>query len=78
MPDGGVKLVAAYKDNVRGDANGDGRVTNADALAIYRYIFNPRIYPVDTEVSDLNADGIVTVLDILIIFRHIFDPTLPL
>ena len=30
---------------IPGDVNGDGYVTNADVLMIYRYIYNPELYP---------------------------------
>ena len=33
-------------DIILGDVNGDGEVTNADVLAIYRYIYNPELYPI--------------------------------
>ena len=35
-------------DIILGDVNGDGVVTNADVLAIYRYIYNPELYPLPT------------------------------
>ena len=33
---------------ILGDVNGDGEVTNADVLMIYRYIYDPELYPLPT------------------------------
>lgn len=71
-----VKLVATYKDLILGDVNEDGQVTNADVLCIFRYIYNPVVYPVDLEVGDVTHDGEITNADVLMIFRHIFSPAL--
>ena len=35
-------------DIILGDVNGDGVVTNADVLVIFRYIYNPELYPLPT------------------------------
>ena len=35
-------------DIILGDVNGDGVVTNADVLIIFRYIYNPELYPLPT------------------------------
>lgn len=59
-----------------GDVSGDGLVTNADVLAIYRYIYNAELYPLDVTVGDVNGDGYVTNADVLAIFRYIYNPEL--
>jgi hypothetical protein len=38
-------------DLILGDADGDGEVTNADLLLIYRYIYNKELYPLPTICS---------------------------
>lgn len=35
-------------DIILGDVDGDGQVTNADVLMIFRYIYNPELYPLPT------------------------------
>ena len=59
-----------------GDINGDGAVTNSDVLAIFRYIYNPELYPTAANVADVNCDGAVTNSDVLAIFRNIYNPEL--
>ena len=61
---------------VLGDVNGDRLITNADVLQIYRYIYNPELYPLNVEVGDVNGDGYVTNADVLAIFRYIYNPGL--
>ena len=59
-----------------GDVDGDDQVTNADVLEIYRYIYNPVLYPLDVSVGDVDKDGLVTNQDVLLIFRYIYNPVL--
>ena len=40
---GGTVSIMEY---VLGDVNFDGYVTNADVLKIFRYIYNPELYPI--------------------------------
>ena len=63
-------------DILFGDVNGDGMVTNADVLEIYRHIYNPELYPVNAIVVDVNKDGIITNADVLAIYKYIYNPTL--
>ena len=56
-----------------GDVDGDGFVTNADVLMIYRYIYNPELYPLDVNVGDVDRDGSVTNADVLMIYRYIYN-----
>ena len=59
-----------------GDVNGDGDITNEDVLLIYRYIYNPDLYPLNNKIADVNQDGSVTNEDVLLIFRYIYNPDL--
>ncbi len=60
-----------------GDANGDGKITNADVLEMYRYIYNSTTYPIDyPEIADANFDGDITNADVLVLFRYIYNPRL--
>ena len=65
-----------FKKTLLGDVDGDDQITNADVLEIYRYIYNPALYPLDVSVGDVNKDGVVTNEDVLLIFRYIYNPTL--
>lgn len=58
-----------------GDANGDERITNADVLKIYRYIYDRESYPIEAvALADVNGDGSITNADVLSIYRFIYDP----
>jgi hypothetical protein len=71
--DGAVKVF----DQILGDANGDGDISNADALIIFRYIYNPTLYPIPQLLAaDVDGDGYVTNADVLEIFRYIYNPVL--
>ena len=60
-----------------GDVNMDGVVSNTDILILYKYIYNPLLYPIDHEVlGDTNQDGAINNADILNIYKHIYDPEL--
>ena len=50
MPLSAEKIIAKTPagDIILGDVDGDGAVTNADVLMIYRYIYNPALYPLPT------------------------------
>ena len=69
-----VEIAEGY---MLGDVNGDSDVTNADALVIFKYIFNPALYPIENfEAADVNRDGDISNADVLAIFKYIFDPKL--
>ena len=58
-----------------GDADGTGAITNADALAIFRYIYDAATYPLAAPAAaDVDGNGAVTNADVLAIFRYIYDP----
>ena len=49
-------------DIILGDVNGDGEVTNADVLAIFRYIYNPELYPLPTLCEHSYGDWTIDTL----------------
>lgn len=53
---------------VKGDANGDGKVTPADASAILKY--NVGLVQIDEKAADFNGDGAVTPKDASDILKH--------
>ena len=64
-------------DYILGDANGDGDISNADVLVIFRYIYNADLYPIPQHAAaDVNGDGEISNADVLCIFRYIYNPAL--
>lgn len=73
-PETSVEEAGKYK---LGDVNGDGKITSLDLLKIFKYVFNPSVYPLTTpEAADVDHDGDVTNADVLVLFKHIYNPTL--
>ncbi len=62
-----------FPDYIRGDVNGDGEVTDADAIHLLFHVLMPSAYPVTVDV-DYNADGIVTDADAIYLLFHVLMP----
>jgi len=58
---------------IRGDMNGDGQVTDADALYLLRHTLFSDRYPID-QPGDVNGDGQVTDADALYLLRFTLFP----
>ena len=58
-----------------GDMNGDGMITDADALHLLRYVLFPDLYPINQD-GDMNGDGMVTDADALHLLRYVLFPDL--
>ena len=73
----GASSLVTVVEGALGDANGDGGITNADALSIFRYIYSAELYPLDVPAAaDVNGDGNVSNADVLAIFRYIYNAEL--
>ena len=64
------------REGLLGDVDSDGYITNADVLAIYKYIYNAQLYPLDETLGDVDKDGYVTNADVLAIYKYIYNPNL--
>lgn len=58
---------------LRGDMNGDGLVTDADAIYLLYHTFFPEDYPL-TQDGDFNGDNAVTDADAIYLLYHTFFP----
>lgn len=55
-----------------GDANGDGFVNNSDVTAIYNYLTDSTVYPLNSfRSADTNNDGIVDFTDAVNIYNYL-------
>ena len=58
---------------VRGDFDGNGAISSADALYLLHYRFYPEEYPVN-QSGDVNGDGRVNVDDAIYLLNYFFYP----
>ena len=58
---------------IRGDVNGDGYVTNEDAIYLLRHTLMPGRYPIN-QSGDMNGDSYVTNKDAIYLLRHTLMP----
>lgn len=59
-------------DAAYGDVNGDGEITAADALLVYRFVNgNAELNETQQIKADVNGDGDITAADALMIYRYI-------
>ena len=58
---------------IRGDVNGDGYVTNKDAIYLLRHTLMPGRYPIN-QSGDMNGDSYVTNKDAIYLLRHTLMP----
>ena len=62
-----------YADRfVRGDVNGDGRITISDVVYMINYLFGGGSAPDPLELGDANCDGIVDVADVVYLISYLF------
>lgn len=61
--DGSVSFKFMGGDLIRGDVNGDGIVTVADANAVVNFYLGLSVASFDREAADMNGDGEITIAD---------------
>jgi len=66
-----VRLVRGGK-YLRGDANGDKRVTISDVVYIVNYLFRGGPAPAPFLAGDVNCDGAVTITDVIYLINYLF------
>lgn len=59
-----VLATSAIAEGIKGDANGDGRVSVTDITAIASYILGDTPANFDIQMADVNGDGRISVTDI--------------
>ena len=69
-----VAVQAKEPDVLRGDMNGDGLVTDADAIYLLYFTFFSSDYPLN-QSGDFNRDGIVTDADAIYLLYYTFFPS---
>ena len=70
--------VCGYYTYILGDVNGDGYVTDADAVHLLYYTIFPEDYPIN-QIADFNGDGYVTDADAVhLLYYTIFPEDYPL
>ena len=59
-------------ENVKGDLNGDGTVSSADAVLMNEFLTNSGTsQDILTAVADMNGDGVINVFDLIILKRYL-------
>ena len=59
----GAQSLIAQTANVKGDANGDGKVTITDAVSVVNKILGNPVNGFDFEMADVNKDNAITITD---------------
>jgi hypothetical protein len=57
---------------IRGDANGDSKVTVADVVNMINYLYKGGPAPSPLEKADTNCDGSVNVADVIYLINYLF------
>ena len=55
--------------SIKGDANGDGKITSIDASEILKFLVGAG--DIDASCADVNGDGAVTSLDVVMILQYL-------
>jgi M6 family metalloprotease-like protein len=66
------KLYAYVFVPMRGDANGDKKLSVSDVIYLINYLFKGGPPPVESLVGDVNCDGMVNVSDVAYLINYLF------
>lgn len=73
---GSVTYKAVFAQKlIDGDCNGDGYVTDQDAIYLLRHVYFPDLYPIE-QPTDYTKDGKTTDQDAIYLLRHVYFPDL--
>lgn len=72
MPSNPYKL-DLVRQSIQGDANGDGKVSISDAVAIIDYILSDGATPLVFEAADMNGDGKISISDAVAVIDYILN-----
>lgn len=67
--------IAVWVLVMRGDFDGDEKITASDALYLLRHLLMPNLYP-STQSADVNSDGVTNPADALYLLRHALMPNI--
>lgn len=71
---GNATYTAVFEQKtINGDCNGDGNVTDQDAIYLLRHVYLPTRYPIE-QPTDYNKDGMTTDQDAIYLLRHVYLP----
>lgn len=68
----GGEVIPMLRESGNGDANGDGKTTLLDLIAILRHVCDPA-RDIDTAAADRDASGTVDIRDVLLILQAILN-----
>ena len=68
---GSTYIVIGERNSLLGDADGDGKITASDALAILKYVAKIGQDRFVNDAADCNKDGGITASDALAVLKHV-------
>ncbi len=67
-----VEDVVVSQGFLRGDADGDGKITTGDIIYLINYLYLGGSAPTPFEAGDANSDGEIDIGDIIYLVNYLF------